>query len=116
MHYALTFTVVLFSVAGIPPLAGFFSKLFVLLTAISSQYFLTSVFFIILSASACFFYIRLIKIFFFGNVVKNTFWLSQASKQNTETLIGLFLFFNFFLFLKLDSFMFLATILSFCLF
>lgn len=38
---ALSLTICLFSMAGIPPLLGFFSKLFVLLSAISSGYYLS---------------------------------------------------------------------------
>jgi NADH-quinone oxidoreductase subunit N len=58
---------VLFSVAGVPPLAGFFAKLFVLLACMSKNYLWTSIFVILLSSTACFYYLRLIKIFFFQN-------------------------------------------------
>ena len=63
---ALTFTMIMFSIAGIPPLAGFFSKFFVLLAAITNNYHITSFIVIIISSIACFYYIRLIKIFFFS--------------------------------------------------
>jgi NADH-quinone oxidoreductase subunit N len=84
---ALTFTMVMFSIAGIPPLAGFFSKFFVLLAAITNNYLITSFIVIIISSIACFYYIRLIKIFFFSANSKNSFWLSSLKpKKGFEPL------------------------------
>jgi NADH-quinone oxidoreductase subunit N len=71
--FAITFTLALFSIAGIPPLAGFFSKFFVLLSAISHSYVYTPILIVIISSVACFYYIRLIKIFFFVKDSKNSF-------------------------------------------
>jgi len=69
--FTIAFAFALFSVAGIPPLAGFFSKFFVLLSVISHEYYLTAISIIILSAIGCFYYIRLIKIFYFIGDRKN---------------------------------------------
>jgi NADH-quinone oxidoreductase subunit N len=69
--FTIAFAFALFSVAGIPPLAGFFSKFFVLLSVIGNGYFITAIFVIILSTIGCFYYIRLIKIFYFINDRKN---------------------------------------------
>jgi NADH-quinone oxidoreductase subunit N len=63
--FAISFTIILFSIAGIPPLAGFFSKFFVLLSAISYEYYVSCLYIVFISSIACFYYIRLIKIFFF---------------------------------------------------
>ena len=63
---AVTATVFLFSMAGIPPLAGFFSKLFVLLTAIKCNIFGVSILAVIINCIACFYYIRLIKNMYFS--------------------------------------------------
>nr|WFG74028.1 NADH dehydrogenase subunit 2 [Cavernulicola chilensis] len=62
---AICITVVLFSIAGIPPLAGFFSKLLVFLSAIESALYGLALAGILLSCVACFYYIRLIKIIYF---------------------------------------------------
>jgi len=71
--FAISFTLILFSIAGIPPLAGFFSKFFVLFSVISQKYYVTTFIIILISSVACFYYIRLIKIFFFIKVSKNNF-------------------------------------------
>lgn len=62
---AFTFALTLFSMAGIPPLAGFFSKYLVLMSAINNQYYLISVIAIVFSVVGSFYYLRLIKWMFF---------------------------------------------------
>ena len=64
---SITFSLVLFSLAGIPPLAGFYSKLLVFLTLLQEQKFITILAMAFLSCLSCFYYIRLVKIFFFCN-------------------------------------------------
>jgi len=68
--FALCFTLTLFSIAGIPPLAGFFSKFFVILSIIGNDYIFTAILVILLSGVGCFYYIRLIKIFYFTKTTK----------------------------------------------
>jgi NADH-quinone oxidoreductase subunit N len=114
--FAISFSLILFSIAGIPPLAGFFSKFFVLFSIIAQKYYITSFIIVIISSIACFYYIRLIKIFFFVKSSKNSVWLSNTSKQNTEILIGLLLFFNVFFFFRPDFFSHFASILGLLLF
>nr|YP_010007657.1 NADH dehydrogenase subunit 2 [Cyanidium caldarium]QNR39831.1 NADH dehydrogenase subunit 2 [Cyanidium caldarium] len=68
---AFSFAIILFSIAGIPPLAGFFSKLFVFTACLqSSLYFLTFIG-ILLSGITAFYYIQIIKIIYFGRL---NFW------------------------------------------
>jgi NADH-quinone oxidoreductase subunit N len=58
---ALTFALSLFSMAGIPPLAGFFSKYLVLLATINSKNYFIALIAIIFSVVGSFYYLRLIK-------------------------------------------------------
>jgi NADH-quinone oxidoreductase subunit N len=113
---ALTFAILFFSVAGIPPLAGFFSKFGIILTLILQENLFTSLMLIIFSCIGCFYYIRLIKIFFFTKASKNSFWLSSPSKQNAEALIGPLLLFNICLFVRPTLITHYATVVGFILF
>jgi len=90
--FAAVFSLNILAVAGIPPLAGFFNKFFILLAVIGSEYYLTALMIILFSSIACFYYIRLVKIIYFSNSIKNTFWFTNATKQNTDILIGSLLF------------------------
>ena len=71
--FAITFVFIILSIAGVPPLAGFFTKFFILLSLIGSNYFFVSLIVIFFSSIACFYYIRLVKIMFFVKQVKNSF-------------------------------------------
>jgi NADH-quinone oxidoreductase subunit N len=92
--FAITFCLVILSVAGIPPLAGFFSKLFVLISLIGSQYYSVALIVIIFSTISCFYYIRLVKILFFAEkTFKNDIWITNSTTKYTQNIIGCFLFF-----------------------
>ena len=59
------FTIIMFSMAGIPPLAGFFGKLYVFLAAVQSGLWPLAIIGMLTSIVACFYYIRIIKVMFF---------------------------------------------------
>ena len=61
---SLTFSISLFSMAGIPPLIGFFSKQFVLYSAIDQGYYLLSIIAILVSVISASYYLKIIKIIF----------------------------------------------------
>jgi NADH-quinone oxidoreductase subunit N len=69
--FAATFGLVILAIAGIPPLAGFFSKFFILVSVIGAEFYFTSLVIILFSSIACFYYIRLVKIMFFLKDSKN---------------------------------------------
>jgi proton-translocating NADH-quinone oxidoreductase chain N len=59
------FSIFFFSLAGIPPLAGFYSKAFLFFAALLSGMFFLGLFGIAASVCSCFYYIRFIRIFYF---------------------------------------------------
>jgi NADH:ubiquinone oxidoreductase subunit 2 (subunit N) len=61
---SLSLAVSLFSMAGIPPLIGFFSKQLVLYSALQNGYYFISVLAIIVSVISCSYYLKLIKLLF----------------------------------------------------
>jgi NADH-quinone oxidoreductase subunit N len=67
-HPLLAFSaaIILFSMAGIPPLAGFFSKLYLFIAAISSSLYVLATIAVLTSVVGCFYYIRLIKYLYFA--------------------------------------------------
>jgi NADH-quinone oxidoreductase subunit N len=58
----LTITFIFFSMAGIPPLIGFFAKFYVFFAAIETEYYLLLIISILCSTLSAFYYIRVIKI------------------------------------------------------
>lgn len=89
---AVNFCVILFSIAGIPPLVGFYSKFYIFISAIKSEIYLVALIAAIFSVIACMYYIRLIKLMFFKNF---EYWifLNEIPKLNS-ILISITFFFN----------------------
>lgn len=82
---ALTFTLGLFSMAGIPPLAGFFSKYLILLSVFNQHLYFLAFVAILFSVVASFYYIRLIKWMYFRNSSDYTFKiLANISMQGLD--------------------------------
>ena len=67
---ALMLAVLLFSLAGIPPLAGFFAKFYVFLAAIESGLYVLAVIGVLLSVVGAFYYLRIVKIMYFDEPVE----------------------------------------------
>jgi NADH-quinone oxidoreductase subunit N len=65
---AITITLTLFSMAGVPPLAGFFSKLYVFFAAVDASMYLIVIVGVLTSCIGAYYYIRLIKVMFFEKV------------------------------------------------
>ena len=66
-HPVLSFSllIVLFSLAGIPPLAGFFAKFYVFMAVIEKSMFFLAIVGLLSTVVAAFYYLRIIKIIYF---------------------------------------------------
>lgn len=69
---ALMMTVLMFSLAGIPPLAGFFAKYFVFIAAIEANLFALAVIGVLSSVVGAYYYIRIIKMMWFDEAAGAT--------------------------------------------
>ena len=65
---AAALAVFMFSMAGIPPLAGFFGKLYVFLAAIEAELYTLAVIGVLTSVIAAFYYIRIIRVMYFDDI------------------------------------------------
>jgi NADH-quinone oxidoreductase subunit N len=63
---ALSIFTLLFSIAGIPPLLGFYGKFFLFLSAVKFGMYWVSILFVIFSSISVFYYIRLAKMIYFN--------------------------------------------------
>jgi NADH-quinone oxidoreductase subunit N len=62
---ATLLAIFMFSMAGIPPFAGFFGKLYIFLAAVQSGMWFLAVLGVLTSVVGCFYYLRIIKVMFF---------------------------------------------------
>jgi NADH-quinone oxidoreductase subunit N len=95
---AITFTLILFSLAGIPPLAGFYAKMYVFLVAMSSSFYLAAIVAILSSVISTFYYIRVIKVIYFEEPKGLLFYFPIS--QLTSLILGLSFFLIILLFLE----------------
>tara|TARA_Y100001970_G_scaffold280721_1_gene390143 strand:- start:1134 stop:2549 length:1416 start_codon:yes stop_codon:yes gene_type:complete len=62
---SISFLIVLFSLAGIPPLAGFFAKFYVFIAVIEQSMYFLAIVGLLSTVVAAFYYLRIIKIIYF---------------------------------------------------
>lgn len=84
-HYnfkiACLLSILLVSMAGIPPLAGFFAKYFILLNLFNKGFYLVAFFILVVNLISSFYYLRIIKCLFFEQSLVNAQSFLQADQQ-----------------------------------
>ena len=82
--------IIFFSMAGIPPLAGFIGKLLVLNIVIDNNLFFLAIIAVVTSVIAAFYYIRLIKSMFFDSPTDELDLLTNPQSKLLMTLLSFF--------------------------
>jgi NADH-quinone oxidoreductase subunit N len=62
---ALGMLIFMFSLAGIPPLAGFWGKLYIFMAAVDAKLFVPAVLGVLASVVASYYYLRIVKVMYF---------------------------------------------------
>jgi NADH-quinone oxidoreductase subunit N len=86
---AFFFAMLLLSLAGLPPLAGFAAKLYVFLAAIKAGLYLLAVIGVLASVVAAYYYLLIIKIMYFDDPAKS-FLPMRGELKATLAVTGLF--------------------------
>ncbi|MBC5782201.1 NADH-quinone oxidoreductase subunit NuoN [Ramlibacter sp. USB13] len=89
--YAAIMSICLFSLAGIPPMVGFYAKLAVLQALLQSGsvfYIGLAVFAVVMSLVAAFYYIRVVKVMYFDSPITATTVAAPADVRVVLTLNG----------------------------
>ena len=93
---AFSLTLTMFSIAGIPPLVGFFAKMGVFLSVLHAKYYFVALLAILCSVVSTFYYIRIIKILYFENLlVGKLYYPVLSAKTVLFSLLILSLLFLF---------------------
>ena len=67
---SISFLIILFSLAGIPPLGGFFAKFYVFMSVIESEMYILAIIGLLTTVISAFYYLRIIKIIYFDEFIK----------------------------------------------
>ena len=62
---AISFLIILFSLAGIPPLGGFFAKFYVFKAVLEQEMYVLAIVGLLTTVISAFYYLRIIKIIYF---------------------------------------------------
>jgi len=89
--------VFMFSMAGIPPMSGFFGKLYIFLAAVQSGLWALAVVGVLTSVVGAFYYIRIIWVMYFTDSVEEAFDTRAPSLSVVAAAAGLFTTFFFLL-------------------
>lgn len=89
---AASLTISMFSLAGIPPLAGFYGKAYLFWAALNSSLYVIALVGITTSAISAFYYIRIVKIMYFEKL-NNSLNFESLSKESAY-ILGICFIFN----------------------
>jgi NADH-quinone oxidoreductase subunit N len=94
---SLSLLVILFSLAGIPPLAGFFAKFYIFKTVIEQSMYFLAIVGLLSTVVAAFYYLRIIKIIYFDNEKDkydedHSLWLKFSLTFSTILILLYFIF------------------------
>jgi NADH-quinone oxidoreductase subunit N len=92
---ALSLAIFMFSMAGIPPLAGFFGKLYIFLAAIESGLYTLAIIGVLASVIGSYYYLRIIKIMYFDEPAE--VFDRTIGREVKIILVGTTLFVAFFI-------------------
>ena len=94
---AFAFLIILFSLAGIPPLAGFFAKFYIFVSVVENEMYTLAIIGLVTTVISAFYYLRIIKIIYFDEIKMPFDQIKNISITST-VFISCFLLVTFFLY------------------
>ncbi|HEY5208864.1 MAG TPA: NADH-quinone oxidoreductase subunit NuoN [Stellaceae bacterium] len=95
---ALALGIFMFSLAGIPPLAGFFAKLYIFMAAIDSGLNVLAVIGVVTSVIGAYYYVRIVKVMYFDEPATNSGFDRMGAEVKTVLVIASIVIMFFFLY------------------
>ena len=94
---SLSLLVILFSLAGIPPLAGFFAKFYIFKSVIEQSMYFLAIVGLLSTVIAAFYYLRIIKVIYFDEKKEkydsdHSIWLRMSLTLSTLLILLYFIF------------------------
>lgn len=103
---AFCISITMFSIAGIPPIVGFLAKTGIFLSVVGASFYYVALFSIVCSVIATFYYIRIVKIIYFENVLTGK--LYYPIKTINTTILSFLVFLLVYLFFN-PTFLYLIS-------
>lgn len=94
---AFSFSLTMFSIAGIPPLVGFIAKMSIFLSAVAISFYFLAILSILCSVVSTFYYIRIVKVLYFENLLVGKLYYPIQTKKTVILSVLIFSLVFFFL-------------------
>lgn len=108
---AFSLAILMFSSAGVPPLAGFFSKFYILAALMSYGFLITAIIAVLFSVISAYYYLRIVKIMYFDKAQVD---IELRDNKNAKAIIFFSAIFNLtFIFFLKDFMILIANFLTF---
>ncbi len=95
---SLSIAIIMLSMAGIPPFAGFFGKFYIFASALNSNLYSLAVFGVLSSVIAAFYYLRIIKVIYFDDYKSTNYENNQTNISKFILIISILIISLFILF------------------
>ena len=95
--FAISFLIILFSLAGIPPLGGFFAKFYIFTSVLEQEMYALAIIGLLTTVISAFYYLKIIKIIYFDDNV-TTFDIVKNRVAQTTIIISCTILITFFLY------------------
>ena len=94
---AFSFLIILFSLAGIPPLGGFFAKFYIFMSVIENEMYTLAIIGLLSTVISAFYYLKIIKIIYFDETI-NKFDENRNISITSTIFISCVILVTFFLY------------------
>ncbi len=94
---AISFLIILFSLAGIPPLGGFFAKFYIFTSVLEQKMYALAIIGLLTTVVSAFYYLRIIKTIYFDDSIL-TFDVTKNKTAQTTIFISCSILITFFLY------------------
>jgi len=94
---SISLLIILFSLAGIPPLAGFFAKFYIFMSVIESKMYMLAIIGLLSTVISAFYYLRIIKIIYFDDASKSFDQIKNFG-ISTTLILSSFILITFFMY------------------
>ena len=94
---SISFLIILFSLAGIPPLGGFFAKFYIFTSVLEQQMYVLAIIGLLTTVISAFYYLRIIKTIYFDDAI-TSFDTSKNKFAKLTIFISCFILITFFLY------------------
>ena len=87
--FSICIAIIMLSMVGIPPFAGFFGKFYIFVSALEAELIYLAILGVIASVIAAFYYLRIIKVMYFDEIFSGQFYSDISSKSLFILLVSI---------------------------